>query len=363
MNFNYTLLLILSILLLIQCYLKIKINLVTAILLGVLLIINELYRKKESFQNCDDPSRCHQEINMNNSLFNSQMLDSSTTDVPISDGLLCKLDKNLKKYQRQKDKITQQNTIVNMIKKNIISSDNETDSLIKNNDLSIFNPISEYSSNTPCPNTCHLISQENECKSELEYPINTNIKNICESITDDTICNDNCHCKYDNTDSKCKYNKLACTWLTSTTNSEPDVCRKRCEKYNKKNECNLASGNSITDKQAQYCQWDTIGNLTHIGTCIPKCNNYKFSDICLSDDKCEVDTANAKCRNKCHTILSQDICNNNSHCNYVNSQCQNKIVESTSPQTLPVNITSQATFSGNQDLSNTALGASPSLMY
>ena len=350
MNFNYTLLLILSILLLIQCYLKININIITALLLGILLISNEIYRRKEHFQYCNDPTNCYDPYFYNPKIIN--LIDQ--TEVPISDGLLCRLNKNLDKYSQQKDKLNKQYDVINMVKQNIKlnhqydvintdeqnikSPDNQSNQQLKSNDLSIFNPISEIKDNTPCPNVCHLIKDANKCETELEYPPNSTIEQVCQSITDGNICNTNCHCKYDTNENKCKYHKLGCVWLTSTdtdVKQQPDMCHKRCEKYDNKNECNLASGNNINDKDALYCQWDSLNDSANIGNCLPKCNKYLASDICLSDDTCEINKTETQCINKCDSILSEKICKENNHCKFWGNQCQNKKVGSITTPTLP----------------------------
>ena len=75
MNFNYTLLLILTILLLVNFYIKLDIKIITALLLGILLIIHEVYKRKEYFQNCDNPLNCQQ--NINSLFFNNPELINS----------------------------------------------------------------------------------------------------------------------------------------------------------------------------------------------------------------------------------------------------------------------------------------------
>ena len=209
MNFNYTLLLILTILLLVNFYIKLDIKIITALLLGILLIIHEVYKRKEYFQNCDNPLNCQQNIN---SLFfnNPELVNSIQTNIPVSDGVACQINKNVKKYQHQKNKLDEQSELINLVKKNIIYSDKQTNKLIKSNDLSIFNPVGEFTDNTICPNTCHLINDENQCKTQKDYPVNTNIKNTCEAITDGDLCNQNCYCSYNNSTNKCEYNKLGC---------------------------------------------------------------------------------------------------------------------------------------------------------
>ena len=323
MNFNYTLLLILTILLLIHCYLKININIITTILLAILLVSNEIYRKKEHFQYCNNPTNCHQNT-YDPYFYNPKILNSiDQTDVPISDGLLCRLNKNLDKYNQQKNKLNNQYDVINLVKQHITSPDKQSKEQLKSNDLSVFNPISEIKDDTPCPNVCHLIKDANKCRTELEYPINSNIKKICNSINDETICNDNCHCQYDAKNQICKYHKLGCIWLQDTPESQKGLCQKRCDKYDNKNECNLASGNNIKNDDGLYCQWDSINDSTNIGNCLHKCHKY-LPDTCLTDDTCEINDDNTQCRNKCHSILSNELCVKNDHCSFVGDQCQNK---------------------------------------
>lgn len=301
MNYNYTLLLILSILLLIQCYVKSNINIITTLLLGILLVSNEIYKKREFF-------RYSPEVSLDNTI------------VPISDGVKCIMDKNLKKYQQQKDKLNQQNKIINMIQQNIISTNTKNKENIKHNDLSVFDPISEIKDNTECPTTCHLITDSQECNKKLDYPVNLELQNVCESIEDKNNCNNSCHCKYDESNKKCSYNKLGCIWLNSS--EQTNKCHKRCDKYDNKNECDLASGNNIDDKDDLYCNWDSINN-SNIGNCITKCEKYTFLSGCASDESCEITDKN-ECQNKCSNIMSAKICNTNSHCKFSNNKCENK---------------------------------------
>lgn len=306
MNYNYTLLLILSILLLIQCYVKSNINIITTLLLGILLISNEIYKKREFF-------------NYNPYLYSPE--GSLDNIVPISDGVKCIMDKNLKKYQQQKDKLNQQNKIINMIQHNITSDDKKNKALLKDNDLSVFDPIAEIKDNTECPTTCHLITNSQECNKKLDHPINLEIQNMCESIEDKDDCNNSCHCKYDESNEKCNYNKLGCIWLKSS--EQTNTCHKRCDKYDNKNECNLASGNNINDKDDLYCDWDSINN-SNIGNCITKCEKYTHLSTCISDESCEINNDQTQCQNKCDSIMSSQICNRNSHCKFSNNKCENK---------------------------------------
>lgn len=333
MNFNYTLLLILSILLLVNLYIKLDIKLLTSLLLGILLVINELYKKKDTFQDCDNPLLCQQNVN---SLFfnNPEIISFAESNIPISNGVECKINKNYAKYQIQKNKLDEQNEVIDMIKKNIISPDKNTSALIKANDLSVFNPVRRHIDNTPCPNTCHLIDNENKCKNEIDYPVNSTIKNNCEAINDGNLCNQNCHCKYDTKNNKCKYNKLGCIWLKSTDKNQPNICRKRCDKYKDKNACLLATGNSITDPAAEYCHWDSMNQSSYIGNCIPKCGSYTDSNSCMSDVNCKV--IDNQCVNKCENISSSQLCQKHNYCIYTGGRCQTRLA---SPNTNPVTTT------------------------
>ena len=246
MNYNYTLLLILSILLLVQCYVKSNINIIITLLFSILLISNEIYKKKELF--------------------------SYNTQVPVSDGVKCLMEKNFNKYEQQKNKLNQQNNLLNAIHQNIMIPNLENSQNIKDNDLSVFNSISNIK-DTECPTTCHLIKDSQQCNTQSDYPIDLEIKNNCESIQNEDDCNNTCQCKYDSVNNKCNYNKLGCIWLNST--DQINVCQKRCDKYNNKNECNLASGNNINDKDDLYCNWDSINN-SDIGNCLTKCEKYIF---------------------------------------------------------------------------------------
>ena len=125
-----------SILLLIHCYLKININIITAILLGIILSSNEIYRKKENFQYCN-LTNCHQNIS-NPYFYNPKIMNTiDQSEVPISDGILCRINKNLNKYTQQKNKLNKQYNVINLVKKNITSPDKDYKIQLKSNDLSI----------------------------------------------------------------------------------------------------------------------------------------------------------------------------------------------------------------------------------
>ena len=68
---------------------------------------------------------------------NPKILNSiDQTDVPISDGLLCRLNKNLDKYNQQKNKLNNQYDVIYLVKQNIILPDKQSKAQHESNDLS-----------------------------------------------------------------------------------------------------------------------------------------------------------------------------------------------------------------------------------
>ncbi len=322
MNFQFMIYILLGLMLYFYFVMKVKSTIYFIVLLFVL-ILNEIYNYKNYNRRDLFSVGYDAEYNENykydktlnpkeyaRSEFKSVIIPNVFDgDTHLKDGLSCAAQKIILDEKLKGKKLDYQDAYTQALSDMIFPPDNENDNSLekimegekvdlsfeKELDPKIFNPIfeNEFTKDKKCPTVCHLISDENKCKSAVEIPTfqhkmefdtwRVDTLDKCAAINDRQTCIRQSNCSFDDIFGKCFYDKRQCvTHLDSNNNVE---CHKRCDFMNVKNNLEKSKMNCEGAKLYNgepYCDWNSLRKK-----CVPKCDMYSGKNECIKSSDCK----------------------------------------------------------------------------